>query len=151
MTNRIRPHLWFDTEACEAAEFYVETFPASRVANTTTIHDTPPGDSEMVSFELLGQGFMAISAGPLFKFTPAVSFLVSSSTRDEVDHLWARLAAGGQALMPLDSYPFSDRFGWTNDRYGLSWQIMLAREPELVDSRPRRPRSSAVHLAEPSG
>jgi predicted 3-demethylubiquinone-9 3-methyltransferase (glyoxalase superfamily) len=131
MTNRIRPHLWFDTEAREAAGFYVETFPSSRITNTTTIHDTPSGDSEIVSFELLGQGFMAISAGPLFKFTPAVSFLVSCSTRDEVDQLWARLAAGGQALMPLDSYPFSDRFGWTNDRYGLSWQVMLAREPEI--------------------
>ena len=132
MTNRIRPHLWFDTEAREAAEFYVETFaPTSTITNTTTIHDTPSGDSEIVSFELLGQGFMAISAGPQFKFTPAVSFLVSCSTRDEVDWLWARLAARGQALMPLDSYPFSDRFGWTNDRYGLSWQVMLAREPEV--------------------
>ncbi|TMD56195.1 MAG: VOC family protein [Chloroflexi bacterium] len=131
MTNRIRPHLWFDTEAREAAGFYVETFPASRITNITTIHDTPSGDSEIVSFELLGQGFMAISAGPLFKFTPAVSFQVSCSTRDEVDQLWARLAAGGQALMPLDSYPFSDRFGWTSDRYGLSWQVMLTREPEI--------------------
>ena len=104
------------------SQFYVETFPFSRITNSTTIHDTPAGDSEIVSFELLGQGFMAISAGPLFKFTPAVSFL---------DWLWSRLGAGGQALMPLDSYPFSDRFGWTNDRYGLSWQVMLAREPEI--------------------
>jgi predicted 3-demethylubiquinone-9 3-methyltransferase (glyoxalase superfamily) len=131
MTNRIRPHLWFNTEALEAARFYVETFPSSRITKTTAIHDTPSGDSEIVSFELLGQGFMAISAGPLFKFTPAVSFLVSCPTRDEVDQIWARLAAGGQALMPLDSYPFSDRFGWTNDRYGLSWQVMLAREPGI--------------------
>ena len=131
MTNQIRPYLWFDTQAREAVGFYVETFPESRITNTTTIHDTPSGDSEIVSFELLGQDFMAISAGPLFKFTPAVSFLVSCATRDEVDQLWTRLAAGGQALMPLDSYPFSDRFGWTNDRYGLSWQVMLARAPEI--------------------
>ncbi len=131
MTNQIRPYLWFDTQAREAVGFYVETFPESRITNTTTIHDTPSGDSEIVSFELLGQDFMAISAGPLFKFTPAVSFLVSCATRNEVDQLWARLAAGGQALMPLDSYPFSDRFGWTNDRYGLSWQVMLAGAPEI--------------------
>lgn len=129
--DRIRPHLWFDTEAREAAEFYVATFPGSRITNTTTIPDTPSGDAETVSFELFGQGFMAISAGPLFKFTPAVSFLVSCRTRDEVDRYWERLAAGGQALMPLGAYPFSERFGWTNDRYGLSWQVMLSREPEV--------------------
>ena len=127
----IRPHLWFDTEAREAAEFYVGTFPESRIARTATIHDTPAGDSEMVSFELFGQGFAAISAGPLFKFTPAISFLVSCRSGEEVDRYWERIASGGQSLMPLGSYPFSERFGWTNDRYGLSWQFMLAREPEI--------------------
>jgi predicted 3-demethylubiquinone-9 3-methyltransferase (glyoxalase superfamily) len=131
MANRIRPHLWFDTQAREAAEFYVGSFSSSKITNTTTIHDTPSGDSEIVAFELLGQSFVAISAGPLFKFNPAVSFLVSCSSRDEVDQLWDRLADRGKALMPLDSYPFSDRFGWTNDRYGLSWQVMLAREHEI--------------------
>jgi predicted 3-demethylubiquinone-9 3-methyltransferase (glyoxalase superfamily) len=129
--NRIRPHLWFDTEAREAAEFYVAAFPDSRITNTITIPDTPSGDTETVSFELFGQGFMAISAGPLFKFTPAVSLLVSCRTRDEVDQYWGHLSAGGQALMPLDSYPFSERFGWTNDRYGLSWQVMLTLESEI--------------------
>src|SRR5205823_3209654 len=65
-----------------------------------------------------------ISAGPLFTFNPSISFVIACETRDEVDALWAKLNEGGSTLMPLDSYPFSERFGWTNDRFGLSWQIM---------------------------
>jgi predicted 3-demethylubiquinone-9 3-methyltransferase (glyoxalase superfamily) len=120
----ITPHLWFDKEAVEAAEFYAATFPGSKVTNVSTIRDTPSGDCDIVSFEVLGQPFQAISAGPLFEFTPAVSFAVRCATRDEVDALWGKLSDGGNALMPLDSYPFSDRYGWTEDRYGLSWQVM---------------------------
>jgi predicted 3-demethylubiquinone-9 3-methyltransferase (glyoxalase superfamily) len=126
--QKITPHLWFDTEAVEAAGFYASVLPDSRVTDVTTIHDTPSGDTDVVSFELWGQPFMAISAGPLFRFTPAVSFLISCTTAEEVDALWARLADRGTALMPPGSYPFSERYGWTEDRYGLSWQIMLAGE-----------------------
>jgi predicted 3-demethylubiquinone-9 3-methyltransferase (glyoxalase superfamily) len=128
--QKITPHLWFDTEAVEAAEFYASILPDSKVTNVTTIHDTPSGDTPIVSFELMGQPFMAISAGPLFKFTPAVSFAVSCTTREQVDTIWARLSDGGTELMPLASYPFSDRYGWTTDRYGLSWQIMLVAEEQ---------------------
>jgi predicted 3-demethylubiquinone-9 3-methyltransferase (glyoxalase superfamily) len=128
--QKITPHLWFDTEAVEAAEFYSSTLPDSKVTNVTTIQDTPSGDTDVVSFELMGQPFMAISAGPLFTFTPAVSFLISCTTKEEVDTLWARLAEGGTALMPLESYPFSERYGWTEDRYGLSWQIMFVGEEQ---------------------
>jgi predicted 3-demethylubiquinone-9 3-methyltransferase (glyoxalase superfamily) len=124
--HKITPHLWFDREAVEAAELYSSTFPDSRVTDVSTLHETPSGDTDIVSFELFGQPFMAISAGPLFKFTPAVSFLVRCRSREEVDAFWQRLAEGGTALMPLDSYPFSERYGWTEDRYGLSWQVMYA-------------------------
>ena len=125
---KITPHLWYDTEAVEAARFYSSTFPDSRVTNVTTIPDTPSGDCDVVSFELFGQPFMAISAGPLFKFNPSVSFLLLCETADEVDTYWGSLAEGGKALMPLDSYPFSERYGWMEDRYGVSWQVMLSGE-----------------------
>jgi predicted 3-demethylubiquinone-9 3-methyltransferase (glyoxalase superfamily) len=129
--QKITPHLWFDTQAVEAANFYCSTFTSSRVSDVSTIYDTPSGDTDIVSFDLFGQPFMAISAGPLFKFTPAVSFLVSCKSNDEVDELWSKLSEGGTSLMPLDSYPFSERYGWTNDRYGLSWQIMATGGEEV--------------------
>jgi len=129
--DTITPHLWFDSEAVEAAELYASTFPSSRVSDVSTLHDTPSGDTDVVSFELFGQPFMAISAGPLFTFTPAVSFLVRCGSKEEVDEYWDALSRGGAALMPLDSYPFSERYGWTADRYGLSCQVMYAGGEEI--------------------
>ena len=127
----ITPHFWFDKEAQEAAEFYTSLLPDSKVTNITTIHDTPSGDCDVVSFKLAGQPFMAISAGPLFTFNPSVSFLLNfDPSKDNhalahLDRLWEQLSEGGTALMPLDTYPFSERYGWIQDRYGLSWQLML--------------------------
>lgn len=120
----ITPHLWFDRQARDAAEFYVSLFPGSRVTSLTTLSDTPSGDCDLVSFELAGMPFMAISAGPLFQFNPSVSFHANCSTKEEVDALWDNLSPGGKVLMPLDTYPFSERFGWLEDRYGLSWQVI---------------------------
>ncbi|HEX2178029.1 MAG TPA: VOC family protein, partial [Actinomycetota bacterium] len=130
--RNITPHLWFDNEAKEAADFYVATFPDSRVTNLTTIHDTPSGDCDIVSFELCGQPFMAISAGPTFKFNPSISFLVTCETKEQAQALWDRLSEGGSALMEFGSYPFSDLYGWTADRYGLTWQVMYAGEQPVV-------------------
>jgi predicted 3-demethylubiquinone-9 3-methyltransferase (glyoxalase superfamily) len=129
--QKIVPHLWFDKEAKEAAEFYTSAFPNSKVTNVTTIRDTPSGDCDIVSFELSGQPFMAISAEPLFKFNPSVSFILNfdpskdSRARENLDALWSKLAQGGKVLMALDKYPFSERYGWVQDRYGLSWQLIL--------------------------
>ena len=93
----------------------------------TTIPDTPGGDTDIVTFQLWGQSFQAINAGPLFSFNPSISFAVACDTVEDVDRIWARLAEGGTPLMPLDTYPFSERYGWTQDRYGLSWQVSLRR------------------------
>lgn len=137
--QKIVPHLWFDKEAKEAAEFYASVFPDSKVTDVTMLRDTPSGDSDVVSFELWNQQFMAISAGPLFKFNPAVSFMVnfdpllfgSSPTREKdarekLDMVWNKLAEGGTVLMPIDKYPFSERYGWIQDKYGVSWQLILS-------------------------
>ena len=123
--QKITPHLWFDKEAKDAAEFYTSVFEDSKINNTTTIHNSPSGSTDIVTIELLGQEFTLISAGPLFKFNPSISFLVACKTKNEVDALWVKLSEGGTALMELGEYPFSERYGWVQDRYGLSWQVMF--------------------------
>ena len=123
--QKITPHLWFDREAKEAAKFYTSAFRESKISNTATLQNTPSGAVDVVTIELLGLEFTLISAGPLFKFNPSVSFLVACKTKDEVDALWEKLSEGGKALMELGEYPFSERYGWVQDRYGLSWQVMF--------------------------
>ena len=123
--QKITPHLWFDKEAKDAAKFYTSVFGDSKINNTTTLHNTPSGSVDIVDIELLGQEFTLISAGPLFKFNPSISFLVACKTKEEVDALWEKLSEGGTALMELGEYPFSERYGWVQDRYGLSWQVMF--------------------------
>jgi predicted 3-demethylubiquinone-9 3-methyltransferase (glyoxalase superfamily) len=147
MMRKITPHLWFDKEATEAARFYTSIFPHSKITNITTIHQvpSPTGESDIVSFELRGQPFMAISAGPLFKFNPSVSFIVNfdpsreRDAREKIDAVWGKLSQGGTVLMPLQEYPFSKRYGWLQDKYGLSWQLILTNpegeeRPEIVPS-----------------
>lgn len=129
--QKIIPHLWFDKEAGEAAELYMSLFEGSKIINKTILKNTPSGDAEMLTIELAGQEFMLISAGPYFKFTPAVSFLIACSSKEEVDSIWERLIQNGSALMPLDSYPHSERYGWLMDRYGLSWQVMYMGDMEI--------------------
>jgi predicted 3-demethylubiquinone-9 3-methyltransferase (glyoxalase superfamily) len=128
----IIPHLWFDKGAKEAAAFYVDAFKrGSRVVSSTTLHDTPSGDADTVEFELAGHRFMAISAGPYFKINPSISFFVNfdpstdPQAREHLDELWSILADGGKALMPLQEYPFSKRYGWIQDKFGVSWQLIL--------------------------
>ncbi len=137
--EKIVPHLWYDREAREAAEFYASIFPDSAVTGVTTLPNTPSGDTDIVSFELWGQPFMAISAGPYFKFNPSISLIVNfdpllfgpspsgeKAARNKIDEVWHRLAEGGTPLMPIGQYPFSERYGWIQDKYGLSWQLILS-------------------------
>lgn len=130
--QKIVTHLWFDKEAAEAAKFYTSLFKDSIIIDTTKIYGTPSGTAEMVTIELAGQEFMLLSAGPFFTFTPAVSFLIACSTKEEVDILWEKFSQGGKALMPLDSYPFSEKYGWIEDRYGLSWQVMYMSDRKIA-------------------
>lgn len=130
--QKIVPHLWYDKEAKEAALFYIGLFDQSRLINTAVIENTPSGDAETVSFELAGQHFTAISAGPYFKFNPSISLMVACYSAEEVNTKWNALIEGGSELMPLGEYPFSKWYGWVQDRYGLSWQLMLTEGGQAV-------------------
>ncbi len=132
--QKITTHLWFDKEAKEAAEFYTSIFKDSRIKSTATIHNTPSGDADIITIEIMRQEFTLISAGPYFKFNPSISFLVACKTKEEVDELWRKLSEGGSALMELGEYPFSEKYGWIQDKYGLSWQIMFMGKKEIKQS-----------------
>lgn len=138
--QKIIPHLWFNTEAKEASEFYTKLIPDSKVISVKTITGTPSGDCDIVSFSLAGQDFMAISAGPYFKINPSISFFINFDpsiwidAREKIDQVWNVLADGGKILMPIQEYPFSKRYGWVEDKYGVSWQLILTN-PE-GDERP---------------
>jgi predicted 3-demethylubiquinone-9 3-methyltransferase (glyoxalase superfamily) len=137
MTKQIiTPHLWYDKEAKEAAEFYVSAFGQnSKIKHLSTIHDTPSGSADIVTFDIWGYEFMAISAGPLFEFNPSISFMVNfdpsqdENARKRIDEVWEMLSRDGKPLMPLDQYPFSERYGWIQDKYGVSWQLIYT-DPE---------------------
>jgi predicted 3-demethylubiquinone-9 3-methyltransferase (glyoxalase superfamily) len=120
--QKIVPHLWYDKEAREAAEFYTSIFPDSKVTNVTTLHDTPSGDCDVVSFELFRQQFQAISAGPIFKFNEAISLMVYCESQEEIDQYWDKLSAS----------PENEQCGWLKDKFGLSWQIVPAQMDEMM-------------------
>jgi predicted 3-demethylubiquinone-9 3-methyltransferase (glyoxalase superfamily) len=123
--QKITPHLWFDKEAKQAAEFYVSVFgEGSKITSVQTITDTPSGDTDIVTFELRGQEFMAISAGPLFKFNESISFIVHCDTQEEIDYFWEKLSA----------HPESEQCGWLKDKYGLSWQIVPTAMQTLMST-----------------
>ncbi|MCB9231968.1 MAG: VOC family protein [Bacteroidia bacterium] len=121
----IFPALWFDNNAREAADFYGTVFPDSRI-----LSDIPVA----VNFELWGQKFMGINGGPMFKITPSISFYVVFDTEAEVVAAWEKLSEGGKVMMALDKYFWSDKYGWVEDRFGVSWQLALGKF-ECTDQR----------------
>lgn len=128
--QKIVPHLWFDEHAEEAVDLYTSLFPGGHVRGLSRygdagqeVHGRLPGSVMNVDFELAGYRMMALNGGPHFRFTPAISFFVTVEEQDEVDRLWNALSEGGTALMPLDAYDWSPRYGWIQDRFGLTWQI----------------------------
>jgi predicted 3-demethylubiquinone-9 3-methyltransferase (glyoxalase superfamily) len=115
--QKITPFLWFDGRAEEAMSFYTGVFPNAKVGEVTRCGEggpAPAGSVMSATFELEGQAFIALNGGPMFSFTPAVSFFVSCTSQEEVDHYWTRLSEGGQ----------TQPCGWLQDRFGLSWQIV---------------------------
>ncbi len=133
--QKITPFLWFDNNAEEAANFYVSVFGDSKVGTITRYGEAgpaPAGTVMTVEIQLEGQKFTALNGGPHFKFTPAVSFYVACETAEKVDALWQKLSEGGSVLMELAKYPFSEKFGWVADKYGLSWQLNLASFPQKI-------------------
>ncbi|MDB5238977.1 MAG: hypothetical protein JWO00_312 [Candidatus Parcubacteria bacterium] len=128
--HKITPFLWFDTQAEEAANFYVSLFKNSKITNVsryskenTEVSGMPEGTAMVVAFELEGQAFSALNGGPLFKFTEAISFSVSCKDQAEVDHFWNALIANGGE---------ESQCGWLKDRFGLSWQIVPEALGELM-------------------
>jgi predicted 3-demethylubiquinone-9 3-methyltransferase (glyoxalase superfamily) len=122
---RITPFLWFDNNAEEAVDFYLSVFKNSRkleVVNNHPDHPNPPAKILTLSFELEGQKFTALNGGPAFAFTEAISFVVRCDTQLEVDDYWAKLTEGGKEI----------QCGWLKDKFGLTWQIVPGRLPELI-------------------
>jgi predicted 3-demethylubiquinone-9 3-methyltransferase (glyoxalase superfamily) len=130
----ITPFLWFESQAEEAARFYVSVFPSSRITQTTCYGEEGPGPKGTVmtvAFELDGQEFVALNGGPQFSFTQAVSFVVNCETQAEVDRFWERLSEGGK----------TNQCGWLQDRYGVPWQVVPTALGRLLgDEDPQKSR-----------
>jgi predicted 3-demethylubiquinone-9 3-methyltransferase (glyoxalase superfamily) len=144
-TQRITPFLWFDGQAEEAAKHYVSTFKNSRILGSTRYDEAgaqasgqPKGSAMTVQFELDGQEFTALNGGPMFKFTEAVSFVVSCDTQEEVDHYSKKLTEGGGEEVQC---------GWLKDRFGLSWQVVPKILPELLmDKDPEKAKRAMAAM-----
>ena len=138
----ITPFLWFDSQAEEAANFYVAIFEDSEITSVSRygeagkeIHGRPPGSAMVVAFRLRGQPYMALNGGPLFAFSEAISFMVHCKTQAEVDHFWSRLGEGGTP----------GQCGWLKDRYGLSWQIVPDALGNLLQDKNRAAAGRAMN------
>lgn len=119
MNNQIYPCLWHDGNAMEAAKFYCSILKDARI----TV-DTPM----VVNYELCGKKIMGLNGGPMFKINPSISLFVRCGSVVETDETWNKLIDGGKALMPIDTYPWSERYGWLQDKFGLTWQLMVHNE-----------------------
>jgi len=131
--QRITPFLWFDTQAEEAAKFYVSIFPNSSIDKTyrydkaaSQASGRPEGSVMTIAFELDGQKFTALNGGPHFQFSLATSFVVNCENQAEIDHYWSRLTEGGD--------PKSQQCGWLKDKFGLSWQVVPTELPQLISN-----------------
>jgi predicted 3-demethylubiquinone-9 3-methyltransferase (glyoxalase superfamily) len=126
----IKPHLWFDQDAKQAAEFYASLMPDSAI-NYANHFPMGGGECEVVEFTIARQPFLGISAGHKLGINPSISFMINfdpsrnPDAAQHIDEIWNKLIEKGKVMMPLDSYPFSKRYGWVEDKYGVSWQLIL--------------------------
>lgn len=137
--QKIIPCVWFDHQAEEAATFYTALFPNSSVSKIAYypkagegVSGKSAGSVMTVEFVLNGYTFLGLNGGPVFDITPAISFFVNLATEQEIDELWSKLSEGGTALMELGTYPFSQKYGWIQDKYGVSWQLILNDAPQKI-------------------
>jgi len=136
--QKITPFLWFDNQAEEAAKLYTSLFKNAKIGKIARygkegyeIHGREAGSVMTVEFELAGYKLAGLNGGSHFKFTPAISFFVVCETEAEVDALWQKLSHGGMALMELQKYDWSEKYGWLLDKYGLSWQVSLGKKEDV--------------------
>jgi predicted 3-demethylubiquinone-9 3-methyltransferase (glyoxalase superfamily) len=135
--QKITPFLWFDDKAEEAMNFYVSIFRNSKVVRVSRYGEggpAPKGTVMSATFQLDGQEFFALNGGPMFTFTPAISFFVNCETQQEVDELWEKLSEGGE----------TQRCGWLKDRYGLSWQIIPSTLGKLLGDKDAKKSQSVM-------
>ncbi len=125
--NKISPFLWFDGRSEEAAEFYVSVFPNSRLLKVEKISAGSAEDNAIVEFEIEGLKIGAVDGGPMFKFTPAISFAVACDSQEEIDYYWERLSEGGM----------KSQCGWLEDRFGVSWQVVPEALNEIMEGNPK--------------
>ncbi len=137
--QKISPFLWFDNQAEEAANFYTTTFRNSEVKILTRYgkegaeaSGTKEGTVMTAAFQIEGQEFVALNGGPIFKISPVISFFVNCDTTQEIDLLWQKLSDGGTILMELGNYPFSEKYGWVQDKFGVSWQLILQGRKQKI-------------------
>jgi predicted 3-demethylubiquinone-9 3-methyltransferase (glyoxalase superfamily) len=131
MSQKIMPCLWFNDQAEEAAKLYTSLFKNSQILNTVRYGEgpaqasgRPKGSVMTVNFNIAGYEILGLNGGPHFQFTPAASFMVACDSEKEIDMLWSGLSKGGLARMELGKYPFAEKYGWCEDRFGLSWQLI---------------------------
>ena len=123
MNNSIYPTVWCNNNAREIAEFYISAFPKSKIADENPV---------VVIMEISGQKLMLLNGGDMYRPNPSISLMYLTSSQSEVEEIYSRLIEDGKALMPLDEYPFSPKYGWVEDRYGVSWQLYSGQEEHII-------------------
>jgi len=124
MTQRISPFLWFEKDMDQVVKYYQSLFPDVTTSGKSGLDNTPSGTVQMESITIYGTRFDIMTAGPYLPFNPTVSFIINCETPEEADGLWNKIIAEGKALMPLQKYDFAEKFGWAQDKYGVSWQVL---------------------------